>query len=93
MTRCNRKSNGCPWRGFRSPPYEDFSQAQWPLDHAVHGERVHQFVGEKHARDRVSRYRVQVRYPGNAQTRVREFAQALFLRFDHDWAPFHQEVP
>src|SRR2546422_1568580 len=82
-----------PSRTHRLPSYEDFPQAQWPFDHAVHGERVHQFVGEKHARDRVSRYRVQVRYPGDAQTRVREFAQALFLRFDHGWAPFHQEVP
>src|SRR5438128_11552842 len=80
-------------RHGRLPSYEDFPQAQWPFDHAVHGERVHQFVGEKHARDRVNRYRVQVRYPGDAQTRVREFAQALFLRFDHGWAPFHQEVP
>src|SRR5438132_224913 len=60
---------------------------------AVHRECVHQFVGEKHARDRGSRNCVQARYPGDAHTRVREFAQALFLRFDHGWAPFHQEVP
>src|SRR5439155_9724938 len=54
-------------RGFRSPRAVEFSKAQWPLDHAAHGERVDQLVGEKHACDRVSRYRVQVRYPGNAQ--------------------------
>ena len=59
----------------------------------MHREGVHQLVREKHARDRVSRYCVQVRYPGDIYTRVREFKQALFLRFDHGRAPFHQEVP
>src|SRR5437867_12214889 len=86
------KSNGCPGRGFRLPSDIDLAQARWPLDDAVHRERVHQFVGEKHARDRVSRYFVQARRPVDTHTGTHEFAQAQLLYFEHGWAPFHQEV-